>query len=100
MFWRNEILAWGIEIRSTDSHAIFDIKTGERINNAANIDIGDKVWVAAKVTILKGTYIASGGVVGINTLVSGSFQEENSLTLGNPGRLARTGIRWERPLLG
>jgi acetyltransferase-like isoleucine patch superfamily enzyme len=94
------MLAWAVEIRTTDSHAIFDIATGERINAADNIRLGDHVWVAAKTTLLKSTRVAEGSVVGMGAFLNKDFPEPNSLIVGNPARVVRSGIRWERPLLG
>lgn len=94
------MFAWGIEVRTTDSHAIFDLETNERINSAEDIIIGDHVWIAAKAHLLKGSEVARGSVVGISSTVTHQFTTPNSLIVGNPARLVRSGIRWERPLLG
>lgn len=94
------MLAWAIEIRSTDSHAIFDLETGERVNPSEDIVIGDHVWIAAKTTLLKGTTISNGSVVGMGTFTSTAYPEPNVVIAGNPGRVVRRNIRWERPLLG
>lgn len=59
-----------IEIRSTDVHKIYDLTTGERLNLAKKITIGDHVWVAARVIISKGTIIPNGCVVGAASFVN------------------------------
>lgn len=50
------------------------IKAGERINKQANntapISIGNDVWLASNVTILKGVSIADGAVVAANSMVN------------------------------
>ncbi|RVJ03379.1 acyltransferase [Sinorhizobium medicae] len=94
------MFAWAIEVRTTDSHGIFDLATGERVNAPEDISIGNHVWVAAKATLAKGTTIGDGCVVGMNSFCNRDYAVENSIIVGNPARVARSGIRWERPLLG
>jgi acetyltransferase-like isoleucine patch superfamily enzyme len=94
------MFAWGIEVRTTDSHGIYDLDTNERINIASDVEVGSHVWVAAKASILKGSVIPSGCVVGMNSVVTKVFEEENAVLIGNPARAVRTRIKWERPLLG
>lgn len=94
------MIAWGIEFRTTDSHAIFDRDTNQRINNAQNIIIGNHVWVGAHTTILKGTKIQDGSVVAIRSLVNKEFVNQNVVIGGVPAKEIKSNIRWERPLLG
>lgn len=47
------------------------------------IIIENDVWIGAGVTILDGTHIKKGSVIGANTLVSGVI-EEYSINFGNP----------------
>ncbi|MBB3149756.1 acetyltransferase-like isoleucine patch superfamily enzyme [Phyllobacterium trifolii] len=93
------MFSWGIEIRSTDSHAIFDHQN-LRINSAADITVGSDVWVGAKSTILKGSFIPNGCVVAIASVVTKRFEKENAILAGAPARIIREGVRWERTLLG
>lgn len=54
---KDRMFAYDIEVSTGDSHAITDVITKQRINFAKNIEIGDHVWVAAHVSILKGSVI-------------------------------------------
>ncbi|MGB3071960.1 MAG: acyltransferase [Ottowia sp.] len=99
-FGEDCMLAWGIEIRTTDSHALFDVGTDARINHAADVVIGDHVWIAAHSIILKGSQIGSGSVIALRSVVSGKFPEENTVIGGLPAKIIKQGVRWERPLLG
>ncbi|WP_454738212.1 acyltransferase [Cupriavidus necator] len=94
------MLAWNLEIRTTDSHAIIEASTGERINPAADIVIDDHVWIGAHATILKGAHIARDSVVSIRSVVTGKFEEPGIILGGAPARQLRSGITWQRPLLG
>ncbi|CAM3269810.1 acyltransferase [Cupriavidus taiwanensis] len=94
------MLAWGLEIRTTDSHAIVDVATGERINPAADIVIEDHVWIGAHATILKGAHIGRDSVVSIRSVVTDKFHESGLVIGGAPARKLRSGVYWRRPLLG
>jgi acetyltransferase-like isoleucine patch superfamily enzyme len=89
------MMSFGIDIRNGDSHVILNNSTGERINNAGNILIGDHVWIGAHVQILKNTNVESGSVLGIRSLISKNIPE-NSIAVGNPSRIVKNNIRWER----
>ncbi len=94
------MLAFGIEIRTTDSHAIFDKQTRQRINLAQDIAIGNHVWLGAYVILLGGACVSQGSVVGIRSLVSAPLLEPDTIYGGVPARALRHNIYWERPLLG
>lgn len=93
------MLSNGIEVRSTDSHPVLNLK-GERINPAANVVIGDHVWLAAHVSILKGARIGPNSIVGTRSVVSSNFQQGNEAIAGNPARIVRSGVTWDREHLG
>lgn len=97
---RDCMLAWNLEVRTTDSHAIVDVATGRRINPAADIVIEDHVWIGAHATILKGAHIGRDSVVSIRSVVTGKFHESGLVIGGAPARKLRSGINWRRPLLG
>lgn len=94
------MFAWSIEVRPTDSHPIFDGDTGERINHAKDIYVGDKVWVGGKSFLMKGASIPAGCVVGMGSLVTKAFEEERCVIAGNPARVVRSNVTWDRKHLG
>ncbi|MGE0784541.1 MAG: acyltransferase [Sandaracinaceae bacterium] len=85
-----------IEVRSTDVHPIYDRETGRRINPAAAVRIGDRVWVAADATISKGSVIPDGCVVGAKSFVNRAFDEPDCVIAGVPAKVIRKNVRWER----
>lgn len=94
------MLAWGLEIRTTDSHAILSTETGRRINFGQDIHIGNHVWVGAHATILKGASIAGDSIVSIRSVVTGVYNEAGVILGGAPAKVLRSGVTWARPLLG
>lgn len=89
----------GALITTSDMHSIFDIATGERINPAKDVAIGDSVWVGQNVYVLKGAIIGSGSVIGAKALVSHEIPS-NVIAAGVPAKVIRTGICWSHELTG
>ncbi|WP_446664712.1 acyltransferase [Flexivirga sp. B27] len=87
------------QVRSDDGHPIFDVRTGKRINLAQSIRIGPHTWLGWGVIVLGGVEIGEGTVVGANSLVTRSLPN-NVVAVGQPAKVARTDIAWERPHLG
>ena len=88
------MFAKDIDIRTTDSHPIFD-KDGKRINPAKSIKIGDRVWLASGVAVLKGALIENDVVIGFRSVVT-SHLPANSVAVGTPAKVVKTGITWSR----
>ena len=65
------------------------IQVGELIQKQPNqveaIDIGQDVWIAAGVKVLKGSVIRDGAILGAQSLVKGSISE-NSIAVGIPAK--------------
>jgi len=89
------MLARYVEIRTGDSHSIVDRETGKRINNAANVCIGEHVWIGAHAKILKGVTIGNDSIIGTASVVTKNVPEY-SIATGVPARVIRTGISWDR----
>lgn len=89
----NCLFSSDIDIRTGDGHSIFDI-SGERINQSKDVIIGDHVWCGKSVSILKGVKIATGSVVGISSVVTKSFEDNNVVLAGNPAAIVKNNITW------
>lgn len=85
----------GIEIRTGDSHAIINSFTGEKINEAKDIMIGNHVWIGANATILKGVKIEDNSVIGIGSIVTANVRN-NVIVAGVPAREIKQDINWSR----
>ncbi|MGN6824314.1 acyltransferase [Neisseria sp. P0019.S002] len=86
------------QIRTDDAHAIYNANTGKRINFSKDIVIGNHVWVAYGATILGGSCIGDGSVIGAFSLLKKPIPN-NCIAAGVPAKVIRENIIWERPLL-
>ena len=88
-----------IDIRTGDSHSVLDAQSGARINPAANIQIGDHVWVAAHCILLKGVRIADHTVVATASVVTKPSPQPGVILAGNPAKVIKENITWSRERL-
>lgn len=84
-----------VHIMSTDNHSIVDL-SGKRINKAEDIIIGDHCWICMRAICMKGTSICSDSVVGAASVVNRKFSQVNCLIAGNPARIVKQDINWDR----
>ncbi len=89
------MLSGNILMDVSDMHSILDVDSGQRINPPADIDIGDHVWLANGVQLLKGATIGAHCVIGARAVVSGAIPAR-SLAAGVPARVLRSGVTWDR----
>lgn len=92
------MIAMGIQLRADDGHPIFDVISGNRVNISSDIIIGSHVWLSTNSTILGGVKIGDGAVIGFGSIVTKNVPN-NSIAVGNPARVVRRDIAWERPHL-
>ncbi len=90
------MFATNILLRPTDGHMIVDKETGDILNYGKDIEIGNHVWVAKDVTILKGAKIADNCVIGLGSVVTKPCLEPYSIYAGSPAKFIKTGIDWDR----
>jgi acetyltransferase-like isoleucine patch superfamily enzyme len=92
---RDCLLSWNISLRCGDGHPIVDLSTGETINPARPIALGDHVWVAAHVEVLKGVSIGEHSVIGAHSVVTHDVPA-HAVAAGVPARVLRENISWHR----
>ena len=90
----NCLISWDVLIMNTDFHKLIDIQSENIINNAADVKIGDKVWIGYGVTILKGTIIPDNSVIASNSTCSGKFLDRYSVYAGVPAKKIKSNISW------
>lgn len=89
MFSRN------VKIMSSDGHDV--LRDQVRINPAKDIHIGQHVWLADNVTILKGVEIGDGAIIGINSTLTKSIKEKQ-VAVGNPAKVVSENVTWRDEL--
>lgn len=90
------MFSYGITIRNSDAHPIFDIDNLVRINKAKTVMIGDHCWISQGCLILKGTRLNINTILGAGTIIANKVTEANSIYIGNPAKLIKTGVIWDR----
>ena len=84
-----------LTIRTSDGHSIYNAGEELPYNEPQDVIIGDDVWIAQRVTLIKGAQIPSNCVVGACSLVNKKFEEEGCIIAGNPAKVIKRNIRWE-----
>jgi acetyltransferase-like isoleucine patch superfamily enzyme len=89
------MLSDGIDIRTSDSHALIDAASGQRINPPGEVRVGDHVWLGTQVTVLKGVSIGEHAVIGARSVVTADVPP-GCVAAGVPARVLREGVTWRR----
>jgi len=90
------MLAKDIDIRTGDSHSIVSVSTGQRLNYAEDVIVGNHVWIAAHCVLLKGVHISDDSIVATGSIVTRKFDRKNIVIAGNPAIVVKEGINWTR----
>lgn len=85
-------------MRTGDSHSIVDM-SGERINHAEDVVIGDHVWIGYRVLINKGAVIPENTIIGTGAVVTKSFEEPNTVLAGVPAKVVKKDVNWRKERL-
>lgn len=80
---------------STGCHKLIDKRTGMDITNRKAVKTGNHVWVGAGATLLQGCDVGNNSVVGASAVVTKNI-EAFSACAGNPAKIIRREIDWER----
>jgi acetyltransferase-like isoleucine patch superfamily enzyme len=92
----NCMFAAGLNIKTCDGHTIYD-KDSQIINHSKNVIIGDNVWIAQDVTILKGCKIDNGCIVAMKSLcTSQKYFQKQSMIAGIPAKIIKSNIYWKK----
>ena len=86
-----------IVLMNSDSHCVSTQGSDSKCENIARgIYIGDKVWVGRGAAIFKNASLANGSILGAYSVLARSFKEENVALAGNPAKIVKTNITWDR----
>lgn len=92
------MLGANVEVRCSDGHSIVEQATGGRINPAADISIGEHVWLGIGVRVLKGVVVERDSVVAAQAVVTRDLPR-GCVAAGIPARVIRSGVTWNRARL-
>ncbi len=87
------IIAWNVFITDCDWHPIY----GRNMQD--DVIIGDHVWIACNVSILKGSKIGNNCIVGAHSVISKESIPDGTLVAGNPIKILANNVRWNRDML-
>ena len=94
------MFSFGIKLLCGDGHLFKDRKTGRYINNydGCFVEIGDHCWVGMDAIVCKNVKIPNGCIIGAGSVVTKSFEEENLVLAGNPAKIIKKDIEWQREI--
>ena len=79
-----------------DHHHIYSTQNRKKINiSKYGIYVGNQVWLARNVTLLKDSKISDNSVVAYGSLVTKKFEQSNVLIAGIPARIVKENINWK-----
>lgn len=85
-------LGWDCLLMDTDWHSVYNIFTEEYSSKTKGIEIGNYVWLANGVSVMKGTYIPNFAIVAGKSLVNRKLEDEYSIYAGSPAKLVKKGV--------
>ena len=88
------LMGWNINVRDNDGHPLF--QDGKLINPHKSVKLGDRIWIASYVDVMKGVTLANGTVIGTRSLVTRSVEQENTLIAGIPAKMIKENVTWEQ----
>lgn len=77
----NVVIAHQCQIYDTDFHFMYDYRSAAVKNQCAAVRIGTNVWLANRVSVLKGACLPDGAIVTAGSLVNKDFSAEESATV-------------------
>lgn len=90
--------SWDISMFDTDFHRMKNCDTGEKISSCSQpIIIGDKCWIGFGVTIMKGSQLGNGCIVGAKSLLAKNYSKmTNTVFVGSPAIPVKSGFYLDR----
>lgn len=89
------MVAAGLNIRTSDTHGIYDLTSGQAINKPKDIEIGDYVWIGRDVTVLKGSKIAPCNIIATQSIFT-KESEAFECWGGSPAKKLRENVMWSK----
>lgn len=93
-FGDDVLMSNDVVFRTSDSHSIIDI-SGDRINQAKDIIVGNHVWIGNRAIVLKGSIIPNNTIVASAAVVTARKYEMNTIITGNPASVIKENVDWK-----
>lgn len=90
---KDVLVGYDVSIRDSDGHNIY--QDGKLKLENKPIAVGNHVWIASNVNILKGVIIGENSVVAYGSTVIGQFEEPDCLIGGSPAKVKSKNISWK-----
>lgn len=79
-----------------DHHSVIDINTNKCVNAPRKgINIGNHVWIARNVRLMKNVTISDNTIVGADSVVTKEFKEQNCIIAGVPAKVVKNNVNWD-----
>lgn len=88
-------LGWECQVMDSDCHLVYNDNKKTIGNPIGEVYIGDNVWLASRVSVMKGVTIPSFSIVSGNSVVLKSFADittKGNFFVGSPAVLKATGV--------
>ena len=93
----NCMFSYDVEIWASDTHSILDKESGKLLNRVSNpLIIGNHCWIGYGTVITKNAKLPNNTIVGARAVVSKGFSEECTAIAGNPAKVIRENVLWDR----
>ena len=92
-FGERDLISWNTLFMDSDAHTI--VGADGKKNQSKSVTIDDHVWIGAKSTVLKGTYIGRDVVVAAGSIVHGKYKQTPCVIGGNPAVVIKNEITWD-----
>ena len=92
---KNNMWSYYVILMDNDGHIMMNAEN-EIINKNEPVFIDDNCWIGCRCTILKGSIIPNGTIVGANSIVCKSLEYKNSIYCGQGPSLIRKECYWRR----
>ena len=90
---RRCLVAADVVVTASDMHSVLARQTRVRLNPAADVAIGDGVWIGFRTFVGKGSAIGSGSVIGACAVVTGTIPA-HTMAAGAPARVCKHDVDW------
>lgn len=86
-----------IRFMLSDWHKVIDKETNDVINTPkTGITIGNNVWIARDVKLLKDVTVPDNTIVATGSIVTKSFNDEYTILGGTPAKIIKRNVKWQR----